>query len=277
MIGAFIIAFREVVEAGLIVSIVLAATRGIAWRGRWIGFGVCLGLAGAALLALFAGRIASAFEGSGQELLNALVLTAAVPMLAWHSAWMSRHGRELAGELRAAGAAVRGGQRSAAVLAVVVGAAILREGAELVLFLYGLVASGTTGPELLAGALLGVGGGIGLSALGYLGLVALPVRRLFAFTSGLIVLLAAGLAAQAVQFYADPGLITMLDRTVWNTAWLVSEGSLTGKVLHALVGYTDRPSGAQVIVYLAVVIGMPCLMRAARREVAGSPVSARPA
>lgn len=271
MIGAFVIAFREVVEAGLIVSIVLAATRGIAGRGAWIGLGVGAGLLGAALLALFARRIAEAYEGSGQELLNAAVLTLAVPMLIWHGAWMARHGRALAGELKAAGEAVRGGRRTAAALAVVVGAAILREGAELVLFLYGLVASGTTGPELLAGALLGVAAGIGLSALSYLGLVALPVGRVFAVTSGLIVLLAAGLAAQAVQFYADAGLITVLDRPVWNTAWLVSEGSLAGKVLHALVGYTERPSGAQVLAYAAVVALMLALMRMARRPAAAVP------
>ena len=269
MIGAFIIAFREIIEAGLIVSIVLAATRGIAGRGRWIGLGVALGLVGAGLLVLFARRIAEAYEGSGQELLNAVVLTVAVPMLAWHGAWMARHGREMAGEFKAAGEAVRTGQRTAAALAVVVGAAILREGAELVLFLYGLIASGTTGPELLGGALLGVAAGIGLSGLSYVGLVALPVRKVFAVTSGLIVLLAAGLAAQAVQFYADAGVITVLDRPVWSTAWLVSEGSVAGKVLHALIGYTERPSGAQVLTYALVVVLMLALMRVARP--AGAP------
>lgn len=266
MLGAFIIAFREVIEAGLIVSIVLAATRGIAGRSRWIGFGVVLGLVGAALLALFARRIAEAYEGSGQELLNAVVLTAAVPMLAWHGAWMARHGREMAGELRAAGDSVRTGQRTAAALAIVVGAAILREGAELVLFLFGLIASGTTGPELLAGALLGVAGGISLSGLSYIGLVALPVKKVFAITSRLIVLLATGLAAQAVQFYADAGVITVLDRPIWSTAWLVSEGSLAGKLLHALIGYTERPSGAQVLAYVLVLASMLALMRVARRS-----------
>ncbi len=275
MIGAFIIAFREVIEAGLIVSIVLAATRGIAGRGAWIGLGLGFGLTGAALMALFARRIAEAYEGSGQELLNAVVLTVAVPMLAWHGAWMSRHGRELAGELKATGAAVRGGNRSVAALSLVVGLAILREGAELVLFLYGLVASGTTGAELLLGALLGVVGGIGLSALSYFGLVALPVRRVFAVTSGLIVLLAAGLAAQAVQFYTDAGLITALDRPLWNSSWLVSEGSLVGKMLHALLGYTDRPSGAQLLAYATVLVTMLVLMRMAAQDPVRAPIGAR--
>ncbi|WP_202620322.1 FTR1 family protein, partial [Escherichia coli] len=125
MIGAFVIAFREVIEAGLIISIVLAATRGIPGRMRWVLLGVAGGLGGAALVALFAERISDAFEGSGQDLLNAAVLIVAVLLLIWHNTWMSKHGRELAGELRAAGEAVRSGQREAAALAIVVGAAIL--------------------------------------------------------------------------------------------------------------------------------------------------------
>ena len=125
MIGALVIAFREVIEAGLIISIVLAATRGIPGRGRWVSVGVLAGLTGAALVALFAEKISDAFEGAGQDLLNTAVLIVAVLMLVWHNTWMSRHGRELAGELRAAGAAVRSGQRTAAALAVVVGAAIV--------------------------------------------------------------------------------------------------------------------------------------------------------
>lgn len=262
MIGAFIIAFREVIEAGLIVGIVMAATRGIPGRGRWVGLGLAGGLAGAALVALFAGAISDAFEGTGQDLLNAGVLIFAVAMLIWHNTWMSRHGRELAGELRAAGEAVRTGRRSAAALAVVVGAAILREGAELVLFLYGLVASGASGGELQLGALAGVGAGALLSAVSYFGLAAIPGRYVFSVTSALIVFLAAGLAAQAAQFLSNAGVVTVLDQTLWNSSGWLPESSLPGRVLHALVGYTDRPSALQGVVYLATIAVMLLLMRA---------------
>ena len=271
MIGAFVIAFREVIEAGLIISIVLAATRGIPGRGRWVALGIVGGLAGAALVALFAEKISDAFEGAGQDLLNAAVLIVAVLMLVWHNTWMAAHGRELAGELRAAGEAVRSGQRTAAALALVVGAAILREGAELVLFLYGLVASGTSGAELQLGAALGVGAGIAVSGVSYLGLASIPTRYVFSVTSALIVLLAAGLAAQAAQFLANAGLVTGLGHTVWNTSTLLPEGSLPGRVLHALVGYTDRPTALQVVAYLATILVMLGLMRwsaAGRAQVA---------
>ena len=159
MLGALIIVFREVIEAGLIVGIVMAATRGVPTRGRWIGFGILGGLVGAAVVAIFAGAISQAFEGAGQELFNASVLGIAVVMLMWHNAWMARHGREIAEEMRTIGTAVSEGAKPLTALAVVVGLAVLREGSEVVLFLYGIFASGTSGSALLAGGLLGVAAG----------------------------------------------------------------------------------------------------------------------
>ena len=141
MIGAFIIVLREVIEAGLIVGIVLAATRGVPRRGAYVGFGVLGGVAGAGVVAVFAGVIADAFAGSGQEILNAVVLSLAVVMLAWHNAWMAKHGRELASQVKAVGQAVASGSRPLTALAVVCGVAVLREGSEVVLFLYGIVAA----------------------------------------------------------------------------------------------------------------------------------------
>lgn len=261
MIGAFVIAFREVIEAGLIISIVLAATRGMSGRMRWVLLGVAGGLAGAALVALFAETISDAFEGNGQDLLNAAVLIVAVLMLIWHNTWMAKHGREMAAELRAAGEAVRSGEREAAALAVVVGAAILREGAELVLFLYGLVASGTAGADIQFGAVAGVAAGVVLSAVSYLGLARIPSRYVFSVTSALIIFLAAGLASQAAQFLANAGVIDVLGQTLWNTSGMIAETSWPGRVLHALVGYTDRPTVLQGVVYVATILMMVGLMQ----------------
>ena len=170
MLGALVIVFREVLEAGLIIGIVLAATRGAPGRGNWIAAGVLAGVLGAGIIALFAGAIADAFEGSGQELLNAAVLGAAVLMLMWHNAWMARHGRELTAEMAAVGAAVTAGQRPMTALAVVVGLAVLREGSEVVLFLYGILATGTSASALFIGGVLGLAAGAAFTALTYYGL-----------------------------------------------------------------------------------------------------------
>jgi high-affinity iron transporter len=264
MLGALIIVFREVIEAGLIVGIVMAATRGVAGRGRWIGIGIVAGVLGACVVALFAGVISQAFEGSGQELFNACILGIAVVMLMWHNAWMARHGREIAAEMKSIGTAVSEGAKPLTALAIVVGLAVLREGSEVVLFLYGIFAQGTSGSALLVGGLLGVAGGAAFTALTYIGLLAIPTRYIFSVTSWLIALLAAGMAAQSVQFLNNAGFVEVMGRTVWDTSWILSEGSLFGKLLHTLIGYTERPTELQLIVYIATLVAMFLLMRLAR-------------
>ncbi len=264
MLGALIIVFREVIEAGLIVGIAMAATRGVVGRGRWINLGIIGGVVGASIVAAFAGVISETFEGSGQELFNASILGIAVMMLMWHNAWMSRHGREIAEEMRDVGQAVSEGARPLTALAVVVGLAVLREGSEVVLFLYGIMASGTSAGALLTGGVLGIAAGAAFTALTYFGLLAIPSRYIFSVTSWLIALLAAGMASQAVQFLNNAGLMVVLERTVWDTSWLLSEKSLFGKMLHTLIGYTEQPTQLQLIVYIATLFAMFMLMRLAR-------------
>ena len=148
------------------------------------------------------------------------------------------------------------GARPLTALAIVVGLAVLREGSEVVLFLYGIMASGTSGASLLIGGLLGIAAGAAFTALTYFGLLAIPIRYIFSVTSWLIALLAAGMAAQAVQFLNNAGVVDVLDRTVWDTSWLLSEGSLLGRLLHTLIGYTERPTELQLMVYIATLFVM---------------------
>lgn len=274
MLATLVIVFREVIEAGLIVGIVLAATRGVPRRGLFVSYGVVAGIVGACLVAGFAEQISSLFEGSGQELFNASVLLLAVVMLTWHNVWMASHGRVMAREMRQIGASVAAGKKSLAALAIVCGVAVLREGSEVVLFLYGIAASGgASAPGMIAGGALGVLAGAGMSLLMYLGLLSIPLRHLFAVTSGLIVLLAAGLASQAIAFLQQAGYLEVGTSTLWDTSWLLSGDSLLGRLLHTLVGYTDRPDGAELAVYLLTIAVMIVLMRL----VQGRSVSARSA
>jgi len=260
MLSALIIVFREIIEAGLVVGIVLSATRGVPRRGLWVGSGVLAGAAGACLLALGAGRIAALFSGAGQELSNAGILLLAVGMLAWHNVWMASHGRKLARDMRAVGTEVAAGRKPMVALAAVCGLAVLREGSEIVLFLYSIATSGHTPLAVLAaGGGLGLLAGAALSALMYLGLLTIPARHLFGVTSGLITLLAAGLAAQATALVQQGGYLEVLTSTLWDSSWLLADDSLAGRLVHTLVGYTARPSGAQVAAYgvtIAVILGL---------------------
>jgi len=278
MLSALIIVFREVIEAGLIVGIVLAATKGVPRRARWVAYGVIAGVLGACVVAAFAGEIANLFEGAGQELFNASILLLAVLMLTWHNVWMAGHGRAMARDMKNVGAAVASGERPLTALSVVVGVAVLREGSEVVLFLYGIASQGgTSNLAMLTGGFLGLAAGAAISALMYFGLLAIPAHRLFSVTSGLITLLAAGMAAQAVLFVQQAGHLQFLMNTVWNTSWLLPEGSLAGRLLHTLVGYTDQPNGLQLIVYASVIASITMLSRWERARHPRGPAVPKPA
>ena len=256
MLVSLIIVFREVLEAGLIVGIVLAATEGVTGRGGWIAGGVAAGVAGSALVAAFTAALSDAFEGTGQEVFTAAILLFAVAMLTWHIVFMSRHARVLTAELRTVGTAVRLGQRSLAALAAVVAVAVMREGSEVVLFLFGVAAASKT--SVAAMVLGGVGGMVlaGLvSWLLYRGLVAIPLSRLFSVTNWLIALLAAGMAGQAAAVLHGADLLPGWGEQLWDTSALLSDDSLIGKSLHALVGYEARPSGIQLAAW-AVTLGL---------------------
>jgi high-affinity iron transporter len=261
MYASLIIVLREVLEAALVIGIVLAGTAGTAGSRRMVAIGLGTGVLGALGVAIMADAIGQALSGMGQEAFNATVLLLAVAMLAWHQAWMQRHGADLSRNLRAVGEAVRSGSRPLVAVAVVVALAVLREGAEVVLFLHGIAAGGRGAGEMLAGALLGLGAGAAVGVLLYLGLVRVPTRHLFRVTGWLLICLAAGMAAQAAGYLVQGGWLSPLIEPVWDTsAWLPTHG-FAGQVLHALVGYDDRPSAMQLLFFLAVFAGIVWLGR----------------
>ena len=261
MLATAIIVFREVLEAALIVGIVLAASRGVPRRGTWVAGGIGGGAVGAVGVAAGAGTIATAVAGIGQELFDAGVLFAAVAMLGWHNVWMSRHGRDLTLAADRLGAAVRAGTQPLWALALAVGLAVLREGAEVVLFLYSIALAGQdSGAAMAAGGVLGLAGGALCGAVIYLGLARIPLRHLFTVTSWMVLLLAAGLASQGAAFLLQADLLPALGPNLWDTSALLTDKSLTGRVLHTLIGYTAQPAGIQLVFYLATLLLIGGLM-----------------
>jgi high-affinity iron transporter len=147
-------------------------------------------------------------------------------------------------------------------LAIVVGVAVLREGSEVVLFLYGVVAgSDDSALSVALGGFVGLALGAFVTMLTYFGLVRIPTRTLFTVTTILIALLAAGMAAQAAAFLEKANWLTALDNVVWDSGWLLSDASIPGKALHTLIGYTDQPTAMQLVVYVAILAVTFVLMR----------------
>lgn len=273
MFGAGIIVFRETLEAAMIISILAAATVGIVGRSRMLLSGIVAGVAGAVAMALLTDRIAGMASGTGQDLMNAGILGFAVLMLAWHNVWMVRHGAKLAQEARQVGHAVRGGEKTLLTLFVVIALAVLREGSETVLFVYGLMAGGgTSALQALTSGGLGLGAGALVGFALYAGFLHIPARWFFAATSGLILLLAAGMAGQMARFLVQGDVLPDLGSPLWSTAEILSNASLMGTILHALVGYEAAPSGLQAVFYFATLILILAAMRLFRcREDIPSP------
>jgi high-affinity iron transporter len=260
MFGAAIIVFREALEAALIVGIIAAATRSVPGCGRWLAAGLLAGVAGSIMVAGGMEVIAQVADGMGQELFNAGILSVAVAMLAWHNIWMSVHGKELARQAHDVGRQVYSGTRERSVVFAIVALAVLREGSETALFLYGIATTAGL-PVTLAGGALGLGAGIAVGWTLYAGLLRIPLRWFFLATSALVLLLAAGLASQAASFLVQADLLPSLGAPIWDTSAALPPNSVLGTLLHGLMGYDARPAGIQLLFYGAVLVAIASGMR----------------
>jgi high-affinity iron transporter len=266
MFSTGLIVFREVLEAAIVIGIVMAATKGLAGRNRWVAIGVGLGIAGSVVVAGFASSIATAAEGMGQELFNASILFVAVALLGWTTVWMSRHGREIAQHVNTVGTRVVEGDLPIYTLAGVISLAVLREGSEIVLFVYGIaVAQGSEPALLLLGGLFGLALGAGVGLALYLGLLRIAMRHLFLVTSWMLALLAAGMAAQGAAYLVAAGMLPPIIEPLWDSSALLSEHSLPGQFLHTLIGYDERPSGLQALAYVATLAVIGVFLQLFRR------------
>lgn len=256
MFATALIVFRESLEAALFVGIVAAATRGLHGRARWLGAGVGAGALGAIILALLAHSLSGWLDGLGQDVVNIAVLSLALGMLLWHCIWVASHAREMAADAKQLGRSVQQGSRTPWALLVAVALAVLREGAETVLFVGGsLTGAGATPPaSALAAGVLGLVTGAGFGLLAYAGLARVPARHIFAVTNLLIALLAASLASQLARALAQAGLLDIGTVPLWDSSQLLAPDSALGTVLHALLGYDSRPSAAQLAAYAGALL-----------------------
>ena len=255
MLASAIILFREVLEAALIIGILAAATRSIRGSRRWLVAGVVAGLAGSAMVAASTDVIGELANGIGQELFNAIVLGVAVLMLAWHNIWMSVHAKALAANAQALGNNIRDGSSECSALFVIIGLAVLREGSESVLFLYGIAASSAEGQSaMMLGGVLGVLAGCAVGYTIYAGLLRLPVRWFFTATAMLVLLLAASMASQAAHYLIQADLLPSLAAPLWDSSYFLSEQSVAGQLLHTLIGYESHPAGMQLVFYVTALL-----------------------
>lgn len=260
MLSTTIVIFREALEIAMIVGIVLAATRGLAGRMKWIVGGFALGALGAGVVAMFTEAISNAAEGMGQEFFNAMILFSAALVIGWTAVWMRKHAREMTAQLRNVGKDVTEGSIPLYSLSIIIGLAILREGAEIVLFTYGMLASGQAVGSIILGSTIGVILGTAAGVALYFGLIKLSAKYMLRVTSWLLVLLVAGLASQGTGYLISAGYFADWSATVWDSSWLLSNSSVMGSALHGLIGYNATPSQVEVFTYVATLLFLVAIM-----------------
>jgi high-affinity iron transporter len=253
MFGVSLFILREVFEIALILTVIMAATRSIAGRNRYILGGIAAGVAGAAAIALFTENISNMADGMGQEMMNAGILILAAVMIGWTAVWMRVHGRELSQQLKQVGSAIQAGEASFLTLSAIIALAVFREGAEMILFSFGAHASGTSWIDIALGSVIGLAGGMVIGALFYFGMIKLFARHFLSITSILLALLAAGMAAKGIAYLAMIGMVPEFGSMLWDSSHILSDSSIGGESLGVLVGYTARPSGIQLVIYLATL------------------------
>jgi len=271
--GAFLIMLREGFEAALVIGIVLAvlARMGRMDLGRYVALGVGAALVASVAFAGLADGISSLFDGTGQELLNGVVLAVAAAMITYVVVWVREARKGLAAHLSARVEAGAAGPWMGIFLLVFL--TVFREGFESVLFLWGLVAGGAAGgiTTTLAGAVAGLGAAVAIAWAVFAGGRRVPLGAFFNATMVLLVLLAAGMLASAAGFWVSVDWLPALRYAVWDTSAVLPETSPLGRLLATLLGYNANPSLMEVLVwagYLAV-IGLWLALGYVRRPTAG--------
>jgi high-affinity iron transporter len=257
LLPTFVIGLREGVEAALIVGIIAAFLRQEhrmdALRHVWAGVGVAVLLCSAVGVTLHI--VGTDLPQRQQEGLETIVGLAAVGMVTFMIVWMRRHARGLRKELErnAAGALAQG-----SIIALVAMAffAVLREGFETAVFLVAAFQSAANPGAAGAGAVIGVGVAIAIGWGIYRGGVRINLSRFFRLTALVLVLVAAGLLAQAAHTGHEAGWLNLLQDQALDLSWLIVPGSVTSSLLTGMLGLQPQPTVAEAVVYLLYAIPM---------------------
>jgi high-affinity iron transporter len=269
MAAAFLITFRETLEASLVIVVVLAVLD----RMRSPGFrfalwnGVAAGLAASLIVAVVLQWMIGGLTERAEEIAEGVTMLAAAALITWMILWMGRMGPRLRERLDAE-AVGHVDRRSAFGIFLMSFLAVLREGTETVLFLQASVLHSQEALQEI-GAVAGIVLALGLSFLLLKRLRVLPIRRVFQVTSVLLIFFAAGLIGHGLHALQESGVIAVGTTILWDinppllpdgTYPLLHDHGVIGGTLRALLGYNGDPTSLEVGAYSSYLIGVLSIM-----------------
>ena len=257
-----IIIFRECLEIALLLGIILASTRHIQNSRIYIITGAMIGTVLASLFAFFVRTVNAAYGTEGDEIFDSCVILLATLIISWTVVWMQGYTQKIKNNLGKLSEKITAKTASKMLLIAIVAATILREGAEIILLVYSVVSTASlSAREYIMSLAIGSVSGFIVGTIIYTGLIKLPEKYIFKVCTILLILIAAGLAAEAAGILTSVGVIEVYRETVWDTSWLVDNNSITGKLLRITIGYDSKPNRMQLIFYFSTIIFTLIMMK----------------
>jgi high-affinity iron transporter len=221
-----------------------------------------LGAVSASVFALFVNSISLSFGGLGDEILGASIVLLTAFLISWTVVWMQGYSHKIREDLSKLSNKIKAGAASKLMLVIVVSVTILREGAEIILFVYSISSvENITGNNYLLGLAIGAISGLAIGIIIYKGLMRYTGQYVFLVSTIWLTLIAAGLAAEAAGILTSSGIIEIYNDQLWNSSWLVSDQSAMGKILKVIIGYDARPNGLQLIFYVSTIMLTVVMMK----------------
>ena len=247
LLSSVILVLQETLEAALLVSVLLTISSQQWHRVTWLWFGVFGGLVLSFLYASFMAEISEWFDYVGQEVVNAS-LQILTTLLIIVCSWALFKNRQAG----TSGAQHREDRFSSIFIACAAGAvalAITREGSEILIYLVGFLQQEEHFHTIVAGSSIGFSIGLSTGILIYYGLMNLPTKWRLLTPVILLALFAGNMLSQAALQLTQADWITST-RAIWDTSDWLSETSIAGQTLYAVLGYEATPSAAQLIAYI---------------------------
>lgn len=256
-----IIIFRECLEIALLLGVILASTNHIKNSRLYVIMGAMTGTVLASLFAFFIRTVTKAYGSYGDEIFDSGVILLTAAVISWTVVWMQGYTKKIKNNLGKLTEKITTNNASKLLLVTIVATTIFREGAEIILLIYGASSAPLSASEYVIGLVIGSISGFIVGVVIYTGLIKLAGKYIFKISTILLILIAAGLASEAAGILTSVGVIEIYRETLWDTSWLIDNNSILGKLLHITIGYDSKPNGMQIIFYFSSIIFTLIMMK----------------
>lgn len=261
MLSSFFIAFREGLEAFLIVGIIISYLFKIGEKRyiKHVIFGVIFAIVLSIGLAYIFELLFGGLEGKVEEIFEGSVMLLAVVVLTYMIFWMNNQARRIKSDIKilVEKAINKGRIFSLFFLGFIV---VFREGAETVLF-FRAISYQIGSRELIIGGAIGIISSIVLALIFFVSTIKINLSLFFRITGILIMLIAAGLLSTSIHEFQEAGVLPIIKDNIYDISHILSTDSIAGGILKSLFGYNPSPSLLEIIIYLTYIAAIIILIR----------------